>query len=485
MSTTYHYNPKTGKSGRCTASVKDCPLVSQYADGQVAHFDSKKDCDAFGEKVLAAQYEFEMKRTLQKKEQEYQTAKLNYDLSQNHHTLADDVADNDDATEEERECARINSEQEKNPMGILPPELGKDVIKYSRALFLMKKPNDETYDNIAAKTYFNAFLGTVWNKTNLSNIPFDATDMGEPGHWGNIARQVAESSIADSMESEYSTRNDGYEKSGFIRDLQNTRGFLQDRWNKDPHQKDKDIVTAQQVISDCLNRDVIADKPFTTSTKSAVRKSFNDTTSKDFHQLLTYTRESNDYIKKLTVHENNAIAFWTGTGSEFVNECVYSGKDAMAHKEKFDMNGYLKTLNSAIHRSDASEKVVYRGIPYSVAASRTGGVGPGNNDSRDTTAKKFAQLHTVGEELSFKTPQSTTSNPSVSSGFAGSHVIYVIKSKTNAPVGCISSFGTREEEYLIPSDVKYKVTRMSSKKVQKDLYVGEKDTMHFVEMEEI
>ena len=64
--TKYHYNPETGKSGRCTAEVKECPLTSQYADGQVAHFDSKAECDAFGEKVLAAQHEFEASKTLQK-----------------------------------------------------------------------------------------------------------------------------------------------------------------------------------------------------------------------------------------------------------------------------------------------------------------------------------------------------------------------------------------------------------------------------------
>lgn len=67
--TKYHFNPETGKSGPCTAEIKECPLVSQYADGQVAHFETKKDCDAFGEKVIAAQHEFEANKTLQKPKQ--------------------------------------------------------------------------------------------------------------------------------------------------------------------------------------------------------------------------------------------------------------------------------------------------------------------------------------------------------------------------------------------------------------------------------
>lgn len=64
--TKYHFNPATGKSGRCTAEVQTCPVGELYEGGVSPHFDTKADCEAFGEQVLEAQHEFEMNQRLQR-----------------------------------------------------------------------------------------------------------------------------------------------------------------------------------------------------------------------------------------------------------------------------------------------------------------------------------------------------------------------------------------------------------------------------------
>ena len=481
--TKYHYNPATGKSGRCTANTKPCPLVSQYADGEVAHFDSKQDCDAFGEKVLAAQYEFEMKRTLQKKKKEYDTAQLNYDLSQSQNTTVPCTKDQD-----RNDLMKTCAEQESNPMGVIPDELARKAIENSDAVFLTKKPTDEVYDNIAVRGYFDEVYYTIktvnakakfYGDENVEeeiaslNFPFSHIDSNmKPQVIARTANDIAVANLSKSLGVS--------EKSGMTLYEQKIASLHQK--NQESLSAHDNSATGQNVVKSFFDDNSVPSVTFDTNMSTVVEDaSFDEEDHLDLNDMLTYTRESNTFAKKLNLHENNAIAFWTGTGSEFVNSVVHDGKPSEIFSGKFDTSVYISTLNSAIHRSDASEKIVYRGVPYHVVTKALGESDHDDMLSSDV-AKKFSEHYEVGQEVTFKTPQSTTCRSQMAVDFASSDVIYAIKSKTNAPVGTISAYGIREQEYLIPSDVKYKVTGKRTKNTNRD---GTGYDICVIEMEEI
>ena len=464
MPTKYHYNPATGKSGRCTASVKDCPLTSQYADGQVAHFETKKEYDAFGEKVLAAQYEFEMKRTLQRKEQEYATAKLNYDLLHSDNTLKSQHENSTETTRAQEEFDRINAEQSKNPMGFLPKSLEESAIKNSSAVIITHKPSDEVYDLISARQFFDTVKYCQYDDNAVATMPFEEA-RSNVSLWGDRHRTFANAGILNALTPD-DTSVDA-QGTGFLCDVAEEHHCFVG--SDDDYNTTLEQYRVEYEKTNIFDTSTVPDKPFDTDVSTAVaNNTFAKRGPKDYHRLLTHTREANDYAKKLTVHENNAIAFWTGSGSDCTGQAVYGGREQFFGGKKFDATAYVSMVNSAIHRSDASEKVVFRGVPYM---------------GRDSI-KDFMSHHAVGTEVTFKMPQSTTTDGYIGSRFAQSNIMYAIKSKTNAPVGTISAFGVVEEEYLIPSDVKYKVTGVTTKNIPAK---GDTDehNIQIIEMEEV
>lgn len=481
--TKYHFNPATGKSGRCTASVKDCPLVKQYADGQVAHFDTKAECDAFGEKVLEAQYEFEMKRTLQKKKKEYDTAQLNYDLSQNQHTTVSPATNH-----EHDDLMKTCAEQESDPMGLIPHNLARRAIENSDAVFLTKKPDDEVYDSIAVRGYFNEsyhaietidtkakFYGEKNVEEEIASLNFPFSHIDNTMKPQTIARTANDTAVAN--------------LSKILGVSEKSKMTLYEQKIASLHHKNQESLparansaTGQNAVKSFFDDSSVPSVSFSTDISTVVdNASFDDDDHMNLNVMLTYTRESNNFAKKLDLHENNAVAFWTGAGSDFVNSVVHDDKPSEIFSGEFHTSGYISTLNSAIHRSDASEKIVYRGVPYRVV-TKTLSEGDHDNMPSTDTSRKFMEHYNVGQEITFKTPQSTTCRSQVAVDFASSDVIYAIKSKTNAPVGTISAYGTREHEYLIPSDVKYQVTGKRTKNTSKD---GTGYDICVIEMEEI
>lgn len=433
----YHVNPGTGKAGVCRASTKPCPLLSQFDAEDVKHFEDKNDAVAFGETLMERDF----------------------------------GADAENITKN----STLNTLKNEEPLGVFPETLHDTLLNGTDALILTEKLSDDTYDNITA-------LGFTRAMTRFPAYPGSDRTYSIPDFVSN-PRQLTRWSQVSAEEYEDNIHNDYFDENGEpVRHAPQRIMRIKGNHAKrafDPESSMKHQIGDKHEIPD-VDIDTVINAPvdssaFVTDTDSGeYLKQWDDTALRhvDGVRTLNYARESNTFAKNLTPQQNNAIAWWTGGGSGHVGSMVYKNGFLFEEAKGLDVDNYITTVNTAIHTSTSSPKVVYRGIREETA-------GIEQSDDLYEGQQRFIKQHRVGDEMTFDIPQSTTTRPNTARSFASmTDTVYVIKSKTNAPVGTISAYGLNEEEYLLPCDVKYKVTGIREKEVK-----GNNTT--FIEMEEV
>lgn len=208
------------------------------------------------------------------------------------------------------------------------------------------------------------------------------------------------------------------------------------------------------------------------------------------NEVKKYAYTSREYLKTLTPQEHNAISYWTSCGATVVNSIEHKTKNVWdIHSDPkgdsgtyFDYNHYMKTLDTALDKAQLpGETILYRG------ASK-GSVDPEVCDesyeymNRPRTREWLEKNFVKGQSITFKTPQSATSDNRVALRFSHStSIIYEIKAHKAAAVGTTSAWGFSEREYLMPRTTKYKVVDvMENVTYSRYSRVYEKDINHQV-----
>lgn len=247
--------------------------------------------------------------------------------------------------------------------------------------------------------------------------------------------------------------------------------------------------------------DIPSDEDLMKDIEESVRNN-DDTDEKKQKKLnnmrmtLQYSETAMQLSEKLSTRDYNALAMWTGGGSNIVGKHLHKDGSGRNYNSKFfqtdnpknkdtyfDVKNYLNTLDDVIDRNgDLDEPVqVYRGVPEET-------FGKDYQDMMfndpEKASKRVEEMFKVGSTVSFDTPSSTTLSKDLSERFAaGSQVIYRFNNvRKGVPIGATSAWGYGEYEYLLPRNKEYKVMKVS--KSPSETYSGKPVDITFIDLEE-
>lgn len=191
-------------------------------------------------------------------------------------------------------------------------------------------------------------------------------------------------------------------------------------------------------------------------------------------------KDSEAWSHKLNANEIEAVQWYTRGGYADVNgSLVNSNYKNLAfnatHYNENRTKDAIKDLDSALSKVDANRDVVVyrRHFIY-------------NSDGIyvDTSLAEKQELFPVGSTYEPKFFMSTSLNPdNAPTSDSGSVIFLEIKAKRAASVSTIANSGTREQEFLLPRDGKYKVVGNSSKVTINNN--RENQTLTVIQLEEI
>jgi hypothetical protein len=201
--------------------------------------------------------------------------------------------------------------------------------------------------------------------------------------------------------------------------------------------------------------------------KDAHRKDWDSEKSQE--SFKKYMDFSEEFTQKISTEESMALYWYTDDGASAVNSLIRSqltkstGKwtynnqtnSASEKYSKVMIENHMNTLDSIFYKHELKEPtVLYRGLGDNNLPKEIENASVDSPEFNEFLAERYP----AGEEISIPEYMSTSADPAVAHGFAGSQsVVLEIKTKSAVPVGLVSTYNTSEREFLVNRDGRYTV----------------------------